>query len=125
MTPEEMMRVEPSITDMLQQYQAMARKHEGIKSYANTLAAIQHWRTAIEELGKVEALLADCINNEVNQQRNVGASLGWPARLDQILGELSRYRGVLQQRLTDQAVARLTGKDSLNQEDTVPFLREP
>ena len=66
---------------------------------------IDHWRTAIEELGKMEALLTEHIGHE---KRLLGTEgMGWPGRLDQLVGELTRYRETLMRRIADKALERL------------------
>ena len=65
---------------------------------------IDQWRTAIEELGKMEVMLHECIGRE---QRGLLDGMGWPGRLDQLVGELTRYREALMRRIADKALERL------------------
>ena len=66
---------------------------------------IDKWRTTIEELGKLEALLNECIAHEKNLIGTEG--MGWPGRLDQLMGEVARYRETLMRRIANKALERL------------------
>lgn len=66
---------------------------------------IDEWRTMIEALGKMEAMLTEAIGHE---KRLIGTEgMGWPGRLDQLVGELTRYRETLMRRIADKALERL------------------
>ena len=66
---------------------------------------IDQWRTAIEELGKMEVMLTEQIGREKGLLGTEG--MGWPGRLDQLVGELTRYRETLMRRIADKALERL------------------
>jgi hypothetical protein len=65
---------------------------------------VAEWRKALEEIEKIEAILNECINCE---KRGLPDYMAWPARLDRIQGELSRYRESLKGRIADKALERL------------------
>ena len=70
-----------------------------------TAQMVQEWRATAEDLAKFETMLSAAIANE---KKLIGTEgMGWPARLDQMLGELSRYRETLMRRISDKAVERL------------------
>ena len=66
------------------------------------------WQDAVEELAKVEAMLAELIA----QEARLPYYMNWPSRLDTIIGELGRYRETLMRRVTKGLLPRLTGVET-------------
>ena len=105
----------PSADDLIDKYEQRIRscEHElkqsrqalHIKDKQLMSQQIDKWRTTIEELGKLEALLNECIAHEKNLIGTEG--MGWPGRLDQMMGEVARYRETLMRRIANKALERL------------------
>lgn len=103
----------PNVAEMVKSYQAMQQQHEAERA-ARVIASnrerdvqmVSEWRATAEDLAKFETMLSTAIANE---KKLIGTEgMGWPARLDQMLGEISRYRDTLMRRISDKAVERLT-----------------
>ena len=103
----------PNVAEMVKSYQAMQQQHERERAarvlhdnQVRNAQMVQEWRATAEDLAKFETMLSEAIANE---KKLIGTEgMGWPARLDQMLGELGRYRETLMRRISDKAVERLT-----------------
>ena len=109
-------------TLMMDAYQAEQAERKQTSTNEDTRnAQLAKWQEAVEELAKVEAMLAGLIAQEINSTHSQSISAGsrqmamnWSGRLDTIIGELSRYRETLMRRVTDGLMPRLIGTTNDN-----------
>lgn len=94
-----------SYTELQLQQEAARRARVMADQQARDAQQISTWREEIEMLTKLETMLAAAIATEKHLLGTEG--MGWPARLDMVLGELGRYRDTLMRRISDRALDKL------------------
>jgi len=119
--------MENDFTTQKSKYEAMARQQEKQRiliqqaeqkeQEARMQDQLGKWQDAVEDLAKVEAMLANLIAQEIRHTSTISITEGtrqmamnWTGRLDQIIGELGRYRETLMRRVADGLMPRLTGE---------------